>query len=151
VTLSEYIALGDWRLFFHARDQLDRIKAEQLDAAASKYFVRDNRVLGTFIPDDSPQRAVVPQAPSCGAVAGQFKPAGKRRCRRGLRPLLRQSRRRTRLQTFGDLKVALLPKRNRGQTVNVAMTFRWGDESSLRDRNISGALAMSMLTRGTRR
>jgi zinc protease len=44
VMLSEYIALGDWRLFFHARDQLDQITPAQVDAAAAKYFVRDNRV-----------------------------------------------------------------------------------------------------------
>ncbi|MBK8114023.1 MAG: insulinase family protein [Candidatus Accumulibacter sp.] len=150
VTLSEYIALGDWRLFFHARDQLDLIKPERLDAVASKYFVRDNRVLGTFIPDESPQRALVPPTPSPAQVLASFKPQEKGDAGEIFDPSYDNLDSRTRLRTFGDLKVALLPKKNRGQTVNVAMTFRWGNESSLRDRNMVGTLAIAMLARGTR-
>jgi hypothetical protein len=36
-------------------------------------------------------------------------------------------------------------EKNRGQTVNVAMSFRWGDEDSLRNREMAGALTMAML------
>ncbi|MBL8406313.1 MAG: insulinase family protein [Candidatus Accumulibacter sp.] len=151
VMLSEYIALGDWRLFFYGRDQLDQIRTTQLDAAAAKYFVRDNRVLGTFIPDDSPQRAEVPQAPSAAELLANFKPQKNGDVGETFDPSYENLDRRTRLQTFGDLKLALLPKRNRGQTVNVAMSFRWGDESSLQNRNIAGTLAIAMLSRGTSR
>ena len=77
VLLSEYIALGDWRLFFHARDQLDQITLAQVDAAATKYFVRDNRVVGTFIPDEAPRRAVVPQAPTAAQVLASYTPQEK--------------------------------------------------------------------------
>ncbi|MBK7953603.1 MAG: insulinase family protein [Candidatus Accumulibacter sp.] len=150
VLLSEYIALGDWRLFFHARDQLDQIRPEQVDAVASKYFVRDNRVLGTFIPDDSPQRAVLPQAPSAAQLLSNYRPQEKGDAGEAFDPSYANLDRRTRLLSFADLKVALLPKKNRGQTVNVAMNFRWGDQDSLQHRQTAGALAIAMLTRGTR-
>ena len=150
VSLSEYIALGDWRLFFHSRDQLERITAAQLDAVAGKYFVRDNRVLGSFIPEDSPQRAVLPSAPTAAEVLANYRPQAKGDAGEAFDPSYENLDRRTRVLRFGDLKIALLPKRNRGQTVNVAMNFRWGDESSLQGRRISGTLAMSMLPRGTR-
>lgn len=52
VGLSEYIALGDWRLFFYGRDKTKDVTAQQADSAADKYFVRDNRVVGLFIPDE---------------------------------------------------------------------------------------------------
>ncbi|MCM8622600.1 MAG: insulinase family protein [Candidatus Accumulibacter sp.] len=151
VMLSEYIARGDWRLFFYGRDQLDQIRTTQLDAAAAKYFVRDNRVLGTFIPDDLPQRAVVPQAPSAAMLLANFKPQKNGDAGEAFDPSYENLDRRTRRQTFGDLKLALLPKRNRGRTVNVAMSFRWGNENSLQDRNIAGTLAIAMLARGTSR
>jgi zinc protease len=116
VMLSEYIALGDWRLFFYGRDQLDQIRTTQLDAAAAKYFVRDNRVLGTFIPDDSPQRAEVPQAPSAAELLANFKPQKNGDAGEKLSiPRYENLDRRTRLQTFGDLKLALLPKRTVGK------------------------------------
>lgn len=149
VMLSEYIALGDWRLFFHARDQLDRLQPEQLDAAAGRYFVRDNRVLGTFLPEDSPQRAVIPQAPSAAQLLADFRPRETGDVGEAFDPSYENLDRRTLLRAFGDLKVALLPKRNRGQTVSVAMNFRWGNESSLQHRHLAGTLAIAMLTRGT--
>jgi zinc protease len=149
VLLSEYIALGDWRLFFYARDQLDQIKPEQVDAVASKYFVRDNRVLGTFIPDDSPQRAVLPQAPRAAQLLSNYRAKEKGDAGEAFDSSYANLDRRTRLLSFADLKVALLPKKNRGQTVNVVMNFRWGDQDSLQQRQTAGALAVAMLTRGT--
>ncbi|WP_313952371.1 pitrilysin family protein [Accumulibacter sp.] len=149
VTLSEFIALGDWRLFFYGRDQLDQIKPEQVDAAAKKYFVRDNRVLGTFIPEDSPQRAVITAAPSAASLLANFKPQEKGDAGEAFDATNDNINQRSRLPSFGDLKIALLPKKNRGQTVNVATSFRWGDEQSLRNREMAGTLAIAMLTRGT--
>ncbi|EXI67894.1 MAG: Protease 3 precursor [Candidatus Accumulibacter adjunctus] len=150
VMLSEYIALGDWRLFFHARDQLDRMTTERVDAAAARYLVRDNRVVGVFIPDDAPQRAVLPKAPTAAELLAAYRPATRGDAGEAFDPSYENLGRRTRLSRFGDLQVALLPKKNRGQTVNVAMSFRWGDEQSLRDRKMAGALAIAMLPRGSR-
>ncbi len=151
VTLSEYIALGDWRLFFFAREQLGRITPVQVDAAAAKYFLRDNRVAGSFIPEDAPQRAVVPPAPSAAELLADFRPAQEVDAGEVFEPSPDNLNQRTLQRSFGDLRLALLPKRNRGQTVNVAMRFRWGSEETLRDRNLTGALAIAMLGRGTSR
>ncbi|MEF8701784.1 MAG: pitrilysin family protein [Candidatus Accumulibacter sp. UW26] len=150
VMLSEYIALGDWRLFFASRDQLDELKGEQIDAAAGRYLVRDNRVLGTFIPDDAPQRALLPPTPTAADRLAGFRPQTKSDAGEIFDPSYENLDRRTRRLTFGDLKVALLAKKNRGQTVNVAMNFRWGDQHSLQNRTLTGGLAMAMVARGTR-
>jgi zinc protease len=72
VGLSEYIALGDWRLFFLFRDQLEKLRTTGVDEAAQRYFVRDNRAVGYYIPDDAPtgsrtssrRRRTSPQKPS---------------------------------------------------------------------------------------
>ncbi|WP_299065326.1 pitrilysin family protein [Accumulibacter sp.] len=150
VLLSEYIALGDWRLFFHARDQLDHITPAQVDAAATKYFVRDNRVVGTFIPDEAPRRAVVPQAPTAAQVLASYTPQEKGDAGEPFEPSHENITARTHLDSFGNLKIALLPKSNRGRTVNVAMSFRWGDEKSLAHRNVAAPLTIAMLARGTK-
>ncbi|WP_291994596.1 pitrilysin family protein [Candidatus Accumulibacter sp. ACC003] len=149
VTLSEYIALGDWRLFFLARDQLEQLTTAQIDAAAAKYFVRDNRVVGSFVPEDSPQRAEIPAAPSAAQLLANFKPQEKGDAGEVFEASNGNINQRSRLPSIGELKVALLPKKNRGQTVNVAMSFRWGDENSLRKRDMAGSLALAMLARGT--
>ena len=72
VELSDYIALGDWRLFFVDREQVKNVTPAQIDAAAAKYFVRDNRVVGLFVPDDHPKRAEIAQAPSAEELISRF-------------------------------------------------------------------------------
>jgi len=50
VGLSEFIALGDWRLFFYTRDQLQKVKAKDVDRAATRYFVATTVSLATTFP-----------------------------------------------------------------------------------------------------
>jgi zinc protease len=111
--------------------------------------VRDNRVVGLFIPEDSPQRVEIPSAPTATALLADYKPAELGQTGETFEPTQDNIDKRTRVIAFGDLKVALLPKKNRGETVNVRTNFRWGDASTLNGRMIEGELAGAMLARGT--
>jgi len=149
VGLSEYIALGDWRLFFLQRDQLAKLTAGEVDTAARKYFVRDNRVVGSYIPDDVPLRAEIPPAPSAMQLLADYKPSEKGAVSEAFIPTQENIDKRTRVLSFGTLNVALLPKQNRGNTVTVQTQFQWGSPESLTGRVIEGELASAMLSRGT--
>src|SRR6185436_13343065 len=52
LSLSEWVAQGDWRLYFLHRDRIEKITPEQVKAVAAKYLVRNNRTVGLFIPSD---------------------------------------------------------------------------------------------------
>ena len=93
VGLSDYIGLGDWRLFFLARDDLDKITAEDVARVSKAYFKRDNRTIGLFVPDDHPERADIPAAPPVEQVMKDFKPKADTNHARGLRSLPGQHRR----------------------------------------------------------
>jgi zinc protease len=149
VGLSEYIALGDWRLFFLSRDQLAQMTPARIDQAAQRYFVRDNRTVGTYLPDDAPKRAEMPAAPTAGQRLADYKPTGTAAVAEAFDPSQQNIDKRTQRLAFGDLKVALLPKRNRGNTVHVQTNFRWGDEKTLNGRVLEGEMAGGMLGRGT--
>ncbi|MEO8186213.1 MAG: pitrilysin family protein [Burkholderiaceae bacterium] len=149
VGLSEYISLGDWRLFFLQRDQLAKLTAGDVDAAARKYFVRDNRVVGSFIPEDAPLRAEIPAAPTSAQLLADYKPSEKGVVSEAFIPSQENIDKRTRVLSFGNLNVALLPKQNRGSTVNVQTQFQWGSAESLAGRMIEADLAAAMLARGT--
>ncbi len=143
------MALGDWRLFFYSRDRATRISSTEVDAAAARYFVRDNRVVGFFVPEDTPQRAEIPAAPAVTALLADYRPSAQGQTAEAFEPTQDNIDKRTRIVTIGDLKIALLPKKNRGETVNVRTNFRWGDVATLSGRSIEGEMAGSMLTRGT--
>ncbi len=151
VQLSEYIALGDWRLFFLARDDAEKVKAEEVAQASKAYFRRDNRTVGYFMPEDSPLRAEVPAAPTVAEVMKDFKPKAATSVAEAFEPSQENIDKRTKRFQIGNMKVALLSKKNRGETVNVSMALRIGNEKALFGQRTNASFAASMLARGTTR
>jgi zinc protease len=149
VALSEYIAAGDWRLYFLARDQIARLPAEEVARQAARYFRRDNRTVGLFLPEDAPQRAEIPPPLPAGAMLADFKPRPAASAGEAFDPSQQNIDARTRRFAVGELNVALLPKKNRGETVSVVMRPRWGDERSLKDKAVIASLTDAMVSRGT--
>jgi len=151
VQLSEYIALGDWRLFFLSRDDLPKVDAAAVTKAARAYYRRDNRTVGIFLPEDNPQRAEIPAPPAVAEVMKDFKGKAETSVAEAFDPSQANIDARTKRLEFGGVKVALLPKKNRGETVNVSIQLNMGDEKSLFGQRTAANMAGQMLTRGTTR
>ena len=149
VQMSEYIALGDWRLFFLARDDLDKITSEQVARATRTYFRRDNRIVGYFLPEDNPQRADIPPAPTVAEVMKDFKPKAAAAAGESFDPSQANIDKRTKRYEFDGVKVALLSKKNRGEIVNVAISLHLGNEKALFGQRMNASMAGRMLSRGT--
>jgi zinc protease len=149
VAFSEPISLGDWRLLFEGRDRLPSITSEQVSAAAARYLKRDNRTVGVFLPEDAPQRAEIPAAPSVAEVMKDFKGKASALTSEVFEPTQANINARTEIKTIGGLKVALLSKKNRGESVSVDLHLHWGDEKNLFGLNTVSSAANEMLMRGT--
>jgi zinc protease len=149
VVLSDYIAQGDWRLFFLFRDATERVDAPQVVAASQRYLRRDNRTVGIFLPEDAPQRAEIPTPLPVDQMLKDFKPRAATEAGERFDPSPQNIDARTRLVHAGDLKIALLPKKTKGGTVNVSMAFRFGDLKTLNGQVIAVELTRAMLGRGT--
>ena len=147
--LTSSIAQGDWRLFFQAHDQAAQLSAEQVTAAAQRYLRRDNRTVGTFVPEDAPQRAAVPSAPSSAEVLRGFKPQSVAVANEVFDPSHANIDARTIRKRVGGVELALLPKKNRGETVSVALALHLGNESALFGKQMISHLTDEMLVRGT--
>jgi zinc protease len=151
VSLSEAIALGDWRLFFVGRERVRTITSAEVAAAAGRYFKRDNRVTGTFIPDSAPERALVPPAPTVDSLLKTYKPAASSLTAEDFEPSQDNILKRTTITTAGGVQLALLPKKNRGETVSVDLRQHIGDEKNMFGKGAIPGLTAAMLTRGTSR
>ncbi|MBC7625174.1 MAG: insulinase family protein [Aeromicrobium sp.] len=149
VDLSESIALGDWRLFFHDRDRAATVTVDQVKAVAAKYYKRDNRVMGFFQPEDAPQRAEIPAPPTAAEVLKDFKGKQSVSTAEAFDPSQANIDKRTKLVDVGGIKVSLLTKKNRGEQVNFSVRFRSGDEKSLFGQASVAAMTGQMLSRGT--
>ncbi|HEY9380462.1 MAG TPA: pitrilysin family protein, partial [Burkholderiales bacterium] len=73
LTLSEFAAMGDWRLLFWYRDQLAKVKREDVQRVAVDYLRPANRTLGLFYPTDNPQRVEIPDSVDVAAMLKDFK------------------------------------------------------------------------------
>jgi len=80
-----------------------------------------------------------------------FKPAVSTLVAENFNPSQHNIMKRTTLTTAGGVKLALLPKKNRGETVTVDLRQHFGDEKSLFGKGTTQALTNLMLTRGTTR
>ena len=149
IALSESIAQGDWRLFFVDRDATLKASSADVAAAAQRYFRRDNRTVGLFIPEDHPQRAEIPAPLAADAMLAGFTPRAAIAAGENFEPTQENIDARTTRVVIGDLKLALLPKKTKGETVNVTMNFEFGDLASLQGKTAVRDLASAMLGRGT--
>src|ERR1051326_3530392 len=60
LSLSEWVAQGDWRLDFLHRDPIEKVTPEAVQTAAARYLQRNNRTVGLFIPSENAERVAIP-------------------------------------------------------------------------------------------
>jgi zinc protease len=148
--MSEWIAQGDWRLFFIHRDRLRTATAADVNRVALAYLKPSNRTVGVYIPTDKPERATIPATPDIDALVKDYKGDALVAAGEAFDPSpenIEGRARRTALQN--GFQVALLPKKTRGGSVVVSATFRFGDEKSLFGKSTDASMAGAMLMRGT--
>ena len=152
VAISESVALGDWRLFFITRDRYRTVTAADVNRVAREYLVRSNVTVGEFVPDAKPVRA--PAAPSvdvaalvkdykgdAAAVSGEAFDASPANL----------EKRTERFVLPNGAKVALLPKKTRGEAVRFTVSLHYADVKQAFGKQADGELAAAMLLRGSTR
>jgi zinc protease len=147
--LSEYIALGDWRMFFIARDNIEKVTAADVARVTKAYFKPSNRTIGMFYPDAKPDRAEIPSTPDVSALVEGYKGKAQMATGEAFDPSCTNIDSRTTKGNAGSIKYAFLTKKTRGETVVGNLTLRFGDEKSLMGKRIAAYMTAQMLNRGT--
>ena len=150
--LSDYSAMGDWRLFFLDRDRLKAVTPADVERVAKAYLKPSNRTLGLFIPTASPDRAEIPARKDVAPMVKDYR--GQAAVGQGetfdTAPAAIEART-LKLTTPSGLKFAMLPKRTRGASVHFRLVLRLGDEKTLEGKGTAGDMTTGMLMRGTTR
>jgi zinc protease len=153
LTLTEWAAAGDWRLIYVHRDRIKKVTPVVVQRVAAAYLKPENRTVGLFYPTDKPDRAEIPRVTDADIVtmtkdykgnatlvAGEaFDPSPSNIDARTFRSSLPNG-----------MKLALLPKTTRGNTVSARVTLRFADEKSLMNKNTPATMMASMFDRGSK-
>src|SRR5262249_44142159 len=148
--MSEWVAIGDWRLLFIHRDRIKKVTPEDVKRVAETYLKPSNRTLISFIPTAKPDRAEVPAVPDIASMVKDYKGEATVAEGEAFDPSPANIEARTTKSELPEgLKLALLPKKTRGGTVVLTLSLRFGDLQSLTNRSLAAELAGRMLMRGT--
>jgi zinc protease len=151
LTLSEYIAQGDWRLWFLLRDRIEKVTAADVNRVIAKYLKASNRTVGVFIPEAKPERAEIPAAPNVAEMVKAYKGKAALGEAEAFDPSPANIDARTRTGNIaGGAKYATLYKSTRGNSVNAQITLRIGNETALQNKTAIADLCADMLNKGTK-
>ncbi len=149
VALSEAVAIGDWRFYFYQRDRIGKVTLADVDRVAKAYFKAQNRTLGRFLPTDKPDRAEMPAAPELSSLLAGYRGDQSMTDGEVFEPSPANiDKRSERFALANGMKVVLLPKKTRGNTVQLALRIGYGDEKTRNGKAAVDELASALLLRG---
>jgi zinc protease len=153
--LSEFVALGDWRLGFDRRDRIAAATVADVNRVATAYFITSNRTVGSFIPSPTtPARAPAPARVDVAAEMKDFKGGQAVAAGEDFDVSAENIAGRTTLATLpgpAGVRLALLPKATRGSKVVASIALQLGDQKSLFGKDVIGEATADMLSHGTQR
>ncbi|MBK6724619.1 MAG: insulinase family protein [Acidobacteria bacterium] len=149
--MTEWVAKGDWRLYFDYRSRLKSVTPEDVQRVAKSYFLSSNRSIAKFIPTDNPVRASIKRYTDeeITAIAGKAKPPEKVAEGEVFETTIANIEARTKRGQIGSVKTAFLAKKTRGEVVTLRLTMNHGDEKSLRGLNQTAGFVDALLMTGT--
>jgi len=153
IALSEWVSKGDWRLFFLHRDRVGKVTPADVQRVAGKYLLASNRTTGVFVPTPPTEtvRATIPPTPDVAELVKDYKGSATIATGEAFEPTPENIEKRVKriIPEKGGVKVALLPKKSRGEAVTLNLTLRFGDEKSLTGKTTAAGLLGTMLMRGS--
>jgi zinc protease len=147
--LSSAAALGDWRLLFVQRDRIAKVTAADVNRVAKMYFPAYNRTVGVFIPADAPQRMTVPSVGSIADVVKDYRGGEAIASGEVFDPSPENLDARTKTIEIDGMRISMIPKKNRGQTVSMSVSLRYGNEESLAGKTTAAGMLSGMMMAGT--
>ncbi len=148
--MSEYLAQGDWRLLFLQRDRIKAVTPDDVKRVAAAYLKTSNQTLGEFIPDNKPDRSIIPPKTDVAATVKDYKGEAQMAQGEAFDPSPSNIESRAVRFTLPDgMKVVLVQKKTRGATVHARIDLHFGTIASLKNKDVIGSLTASTLIRGT--
>ena len=150
--LSDAAGLGDWRLFFLVRDQVEALELQQVQAQLHAWLLPANRTTGLYLPTPQPQNPPRAAAVDLDTLLAPLETGTSRPevadFDTSPQAIDAATQRRTVEMPNGSLHLALLPKPTPGDQVQAVLQLRFGSVEQFKGLGVVPALTSTMLQRG---
>ena len=151
IILGRSIGQGDWRTLFLNRDEVSKVRPEDVTRVAKAYLKSSNRTMGEFMPTTAPDRAEIPATPDLATVFKDYKGGTVIQQGETFDPTPQNIEARVvRVKLPNGIKLVMFPKKTRGGTVVARINLHFGDEKSLFGKATQAEIAGALLMRGTK-
>jgi zinc protease len=152
MSLTDEIALGDWRLAFAQRDWINDVTVADVNKLAHAYLLESNRTLGRYLPTDAPQRAPVTTRADTEKLLADYHGKQAVAAVHTFDMTNTEIEKRTIKTTLpGGMKIATLMRPTKGDRVTGSLSLHWGTLAQLIGKRGDTTLISSMLMKGTTR
>ena len=149
--ISEWASMGDWRLLFLDRDRLRKVTPEDVQRVAAAYLKPSNRTVAEFIPDPKPDRSLIPAKTDFEATLKDYKGEAMMAQGEAFEPSPANIEARLeRKKLPSGMKISLVSKKTRGNSVSATLRLHYGTVESLNGKSTAASLAIASLIRGTK-
>src|SRR5262249_6837497 len=149
--LNTAIAQGDWRLMFLQHDELAKVTPADVVRVAKTYLKPSNRTVGYYMPDASPDRTVVADAPDLSAALRDYKSTITVARAESFDPTIPKIESRVvRSKLANGMKVDVLSKKTANNIVSATIELRFGDATTLAGKRDAATFASTLLMAGTK-
>ena len=152
IELSDWAAQGDWRLYFLNRDRSEQVTPAQVQEVAAKYLKASNRTVGFFVPATKPERTPIPEVPDITKLVGGYTGRQTKEATRetfATSPMAIEAQVQ-RPEPIAGVKLALLPRKTRGESVQLRLMLRYGNAENLKGFTEAAGILPVLMTRGTK-
>jgi zinc protease len=152
VVLSEWASKGDWRLMFLHRDRVAKVTPDDVSRVAKKYLTTANRTVGLYVPTKEPVHASIPATPDVAELLKDYKGGDAIAKGEFFDPTVANIEKRVQTtQLASGVKVALLPRKTRGEVVSLNLALHYGNVESLKDHTSATQFLAGLMARGTKK
>jgi zinc protease len=149
--LNTAVSQGDWRLMFLQHDLLSDVSSADVVRVAKDYLKPSNRTVGYFIPDPSPDRAVIPESPDLVRTFSSYTSNVTIAKGENFDPTIDNIQSRVVQSRLNNgMRVAVLSKKSPNNMVTGSIELRFGDQTSLINQRQAASFAESLLMYGTK-